>query len=283
MKKELKGFVLGVVATSILATGVLVFAQGKKQKIEASLNTVNFKVNNNNINVESICYKNENYLSVKDIAEIVGKELSWDANSNSFYVKEKNIILPSQQINITQSSQQHTQTTASGTIKGIVTYQTKAGKIVPDIGSKVLLIPKDIKENDIYMDDIYLFSNGRDFDKFQSKNVFAVNTDSTGNYVINNIPEGKYVLIVVSNNTTLNLTNTTDSSKATLPNNKIIANPMDSYTSAQLTPLSKSLKCDLDEMSLLLFRFNRYSVSEIKVSKNITFNTKCNFTDKKLK
>ncbi|WP_236913053.1 stalk domain-containing protein [Clostridium sp. Cult1] len=74
MKKELKGFVVGVVVTVILMSTV-VFAGGMKQKIEVMLNSVNIAVNGKPVNADNILYKGTTYVPIRDVAEMLGKKV----------------------------------------------------------------------------------------------------------------------------------------------------------------------------------------------------------------
>lgn len=87
MKKELKGFVLGlIVATLLMGT---VFAGGVKQAINVVLNSVNLTVNNKKINADNILYNGTTYVPLRAVAEALGKDVGWDEKTNTASINDK--------------------------------------------------------------------------------------------------------------------------------------------------------------------------------------------------
>ena len=93
----------------------------------------------------------------------------------------------------------------TGSIKGTVTWQyndfvgTKG-----DVGAKIELIPKDFDVNSISAEaeDSWLIKD----ESPDGSGIFVTCADGYGNYEINGIPAGSYMLIIVSKQTTRDVT-----------------------------------------------------------------------------
>lgn len=87
MKKELRGFVLGlIVATLLMGT---VFAGGVKQAINVVLNSVNLTVNGKTIEADNILYNGTTYVPLRAVAEALGKDVGWDEKTNTASINDK--------------------------------------------------------------------------------------------------------------------------------------------------------------------------------------------------
>lgn len=180
---------------------------------------------------------------------------------------------------IIHSKKTTTSPTKEISIKGTLTYKISNTENKADTNAKLLLISKELPKDSISMQDINLFSNGRDFDKLKSDYCFATFADSNGNYEFKQIPKGKYVLISVSNNLFLKPTPNKDKNSS-IPPNKIV-HPLDSKQTTLLSPLANTLNCNLDELALLLFRANQYHIEEVHLTNNTPCVINYNFTDNK--
>lgn len=87
VKKELKGFAIGLIVTTLLISTVL--AGGVKQTIEVVLNSVNLTVNGKKVEADNILYKEATYVPIKAIAEALGKDVVWDSKTNTINVNDK--------------------------------------------------------------------------------------------------------------------------------------------------------------------------------------------------
>lgn len=88
MKKELKGFIVGVIITAMLMSTVAL-AGGVKQKIEVMLNSVNLAVNGKSVKADNILYKGTTYVPLRAVAEMLGKEVGWDQKTNTASINDK--------------------------------------------------------------------------------------------------------------------------------------------------------------------------------------------------
>ncbi|WNQ12061.1 stalk domain-containing protein [Paenibacillus aurantius] len=91
MKKELKGFVTGVISTSLLLGGT-VFADGVKQTIEVVFNGVNLKVNGQTVQADNILYDGTTYVPLRRVAEMFSKEVSWEGSTNTASINDKGFL-----------------------------------------------------------------------------------------------------------------------------------------------------------------------------------------------
>ena len=95
MKKEFKGFVLGVVASSI-AIGGMAYAKTGSETIEAAYNNIKIYIDGvllnpkdgNGNTVEPFIADGTTYLPVRAVGEAVGKQVTWDGATSSVYLGE---------------------------------------------------------------------------------------------------------------------------------------------------------------------------------------------------
>ncbi len=95
MKKEIKGFVVGVITTTLVSTAV--FAAPAAKSITAFYNGIKIYVDGDKITpkdgngkiVEPFIYDGTTYLPVRAVSEALGKQVSWDGNSNSVYIGQR--------------------------------------------------------------------------------------------------------------------------------------------------------------------------------------------------
>lgn len=91
MKKELKGFICGILITVIIMSTVT-YAAGVQQKIDVMLNSVNLKVNGKIVNADNILYKGTTYVPLRAVGEMLGKEVGWDQKSNTASINDKGFV-----------------------------------------------------------------------------------------------------------------------------------------------------------------------------------------------
>lgn len=96
-----------------------------------------------------------------------------------------------------------------GKISGNITYHYNAYKgYVPNPNSTVFLIPKDgslLTVNNPNFDLTYLTTpiSQNAIDKLKNIGIYAVKTDGLGNYAISHIPEGDYLVFIISHETNI--------------------------------------------------------------------------------
>lgn len=84
MKKELKGFLVGVIVTMMLGS-TMVFAD----TVEVLFNTVNIAVNGQKVIADNILYNGRTYVPLAAIAQMFGKDVVWDGSTNTANINEK--------------------------------------------------------------------------------------------------------------------------------------------------------------------------------------------------
>lgn len=87
MKKNLKGFVLGVIVTTILMSTAL-GAQVKKT-IEVVYNSVNITVNGTKVDTDNLLYKGTTYVPLRAVSEMLGKDVEWDGKTGTASINDK--------------------------------------------------------------------------------------------------------------------------------------------------------------------------------------------------
>lgn len=88
MKKEFKGFIIGVIITAMLMS-TAVFADEVKHNIEVMFNSVHLTVNGVMVEADNILFNETTYVPLREIAEILGKEVGWDEETNTASINDK--------------------------------------------------------------------------------------------------------------------------------------------------------------------------------------------------
>lgn len=99
MKKELKGFVGGVVATTLVAGGAA-FATGQWKTIDVLENDITVMVDGKQVSESNFVYNDRTYLPLRAVAEAVGKPVDYDEATNTAYIGDKPAISASSNNNI---------------------------------------------------------------------------------------------------------------------------------------------------------------------------------------
>lgn len=87
MKREIRGFIIGILLTVLLTSNAL--ATSVKQNIEVVFNSINLVVNGEKVEVDNILYNGITYAPVKKIAEMLNKEVAWDNNTRTVNIIHK--------------------------------------------------------------------------------------------------------------------------------------------------------------------------------------------------
>lgn len=91
MRKELKGMMIGIVLSSFIAGGS-VLAAGYNRTIEVLFNNVNLTVNGKKVESENILYNGTTYIPLRDVADLLGKEVGWDQASNTASINDPGFV-----------------------------------------------------------------------------------------------------------------------------------------------------------------------------------------------
>ncbi len=104
MKLRFKSIVTGVVIGSAITSSVNVFAYDGTQDIQATFKNIKVYIDGAELTpkdalgntLEPFIYNGSTYLPIRAVAEAVGKEVSYDANTNSIYLGDSNTVTKSQ-------------------------------------------------------------------------------------------------------------------------------------------------------------------------------------------
>ncbi len=88
MKKEIKGFICGVVATSIIGC-MSISATGVWDKIDVLRNDINVMVNGTPVTADNFLYNDTTYLPMRAVAEALGEDVQYDEKTNTAYIGER--------------------------------------------------------------------------------------------------------------------------------------------------------------------------------------------------
>ncbi len=95
MKNKIKGFIFGIVLM-LLLSNLTAFGLGPSQLIEVIMNSVNLTVNGQKVAADTILYNGTTYVPLRATAEMLGKEVGWDAATSTASINDKtNATAPS--------------------------------------------------------------------------------------------------------------------------------------------------------------------------------------------
>jgi len=86
MKKSMKGFGVGVLATVIMAASFS-FAQVSFQNIDVAFNAAGIEVDGQMLDSDIMTYNGTTYAPVKDLSEALGKQVEWDEQTSTVIIK----------------------------------------------------------------------------------------------------------------------------------------------------------------------------------------------------
>ncbi len=86
MKKELKGFIIGVILTMAFSVSANVW-----QSISVQPNSVNIVVNGEKINVDNFLYNDTTYIPIRAVSTALSQDVSYDDKTNTAYIGKKGI------------------------------------------------------------------------------------------------------------------------------------------------------------------------------------------------
>lgn len=97
MKKELKGFTVGVLSTSLILASSTVFAAPVQKQINAVYNNINLVINGQQYTpkdsdgnvVEPFISNGTTYLPVRAVADALGQPVDWDPSTATVYLGKK--------------------------------------------------------------------------------------------------------------------------------------------------------------------------------------------------
>lgn len=120
MRKQSKGFIIGLVLSSLIFVGTNVFAIGLTKEITAQLSKLIIKVNGKITNCNNIIYDGNVYTQANMLAKALNKSFSYD--------KMNNIVKISDELSITTNTSKQLKT--SNNIKDDVIYNNWKCKVV---------------------------------------------------------------------------------------------------------------------------------------------------------
>ena len=82
MKKFLAGFIFCL----ILLVCVPAFASGAKKTVSAILGQNKVVFDGITLNVDTLVYEDKTYIPIRDAAEAIGQDVTYDAKTNTVYV-----------------------------------------------------------------------------------------------------------------------------------------------------------------------------------------------------
>lgn len=87
MKREIRGLIIGMIIMCLLMNSVS--ATGIKQVIEVVFNEINIEVDGVKVDSDNILYNETSYVPLRKVAEMLGKEVTWDGKTNTASIIDK--------------------------------------------------------------------------------------------------------------------------------------------------------------------------------------------------
>lgn len=87
MKRELKGFVCGVLAAAVV--GACASAAGVWDKIDVLRNNIKVVVNGSEITVDNFLYNDTTYIPLRAVSTALGEKVDYDGETSTAYIGEK--------------------------------------------------------------------------------------------------------------------------------------------------------------------------------------------------
>lgn len=91
MKKELKGFIAGVLLTSTVVVCAPAFAGSILKSIKVAVNSVTVTVNGEKVTADNFVYEGRTYVQLRNICELLGKDLTWDKATSTAGINDKKV------------------------------------------------------------------------------------------------------------------------------------------------------------------------------------------------
>lgn len=88
MKKRTKGLIISIILINLFI-GSIVFATNGSKMIEVIFNSVNLIINGEAVEVDNLKYNGVTYAPVRDVAEMLGKEVGWEEDTNTVSILDK--------------------------------------------------------------------------------------------------------------------------------------------------------------------------------------------------
>ncbi len=92
MKKNFKGVVIGIIIITFLFSSPAL-ADSVTKKIDVLINNITLMVNGKKVEADNILYNGTTYVPLRPIAEMLDKNLSWDANTKTAGITNKPVVI----------------------------------------------------------------------------------------------------------------------------------------------------------------------------------------------
>ncbi|GAB7386170.1 hypothetical protein BSNK01_00050 [Bacillaceae bacterium] len=150
---------------------------------------------------------NKAMVPIRFVAQSLGSTVVWDNKENVVYINspEKVIVVQvdvqSQLANVQKVNQkQKPKNTGVGNLKGTITWQyNEFIGTKPDVEAHIYVIPYDFNKNNFTQNEINLYTMIGIVP--ENSGLYYKRANGYGQFEINGIPAGKYIIVVVSNNT----------------------------------------------------------------------------------
>lgn len=108
MKKRIKDLFIGFVVGCLLITTTPVLADSILQKIDVVMNVVSVEINGEKLDANSILYNGSTYLSLRKVAEAVGKDVEWEQTTMTANIINKQEVVNNMSVfNFTEEEYQN--------------------------------------------------------------------------------------------------------------------------------------------------------------------------------
>ncbi|WP_432662189.1 peptidylprolyl isomerase [Wukongibacter baidiensis] len=88
----MKKIIVGLVILLLISTGTA-FTAPISQQIEVLFNSINIEVNGSQVEADNILHNGTTYVPLRKVAELLNKEVAWNAETNTAQINDKNANL----------------------------------------------------------------------------------------------------------------------------------------------------------------------------------------------
>lgn len=88
MKKEVRGFIMGMLMTGVVLSCIPAFASNAPKAVSIAINSVKIALNGTTVPLDNINYNGNTYVKLSQVCNLIGKTVSWDGKSRTVNIKD---------------------------------------------------------------------------------------------------------------------------------------------------------------------------------------------------
>lgn len=93
-KRVFRGLILSLVVVVFFVSAAM--GSGFREVVEVVFNSINLTVNGEKVEADTILHEGTTYVPIRDVGEMLGKEVGWDGKTNTASIDDEKIVSDSQ-------------------------------------------------------------------------------------------------------------------------------------------------------------------------------------------